>query len=164
MEYPDLFRKCIKIVLRNEGGSQLTNHPADPGGLTRYGICKRYYPNEDIENLTEERAIEIFYNDYWVPMNLEGIFNKNLVLQIFDFGVNAGTRRSAKMLQRLVGAWRDGIIGPKTRFLVNTYKGDLLSDFKQARVDYYVSLVDKNPAMRYFIRGWLNRVDQTYFI
>ena len=61
MDYPDIFNKCIKIILRNEGG--YVNHPSDPGGETNMGIAKRFYPNLDIENLTEEEAIKIYYED-----------------------------------------------------------------------------------------------------
>ena len=162
MEYPVLFEKCIKVVFKNEGG--YCWNKLDPGGETNMGICKKYYPDEDIKNLTKERAKEIYYWDYWEPMHLEGIYNQNLMLQVFDMGVNAGIKRSARILQKIVGAWRDGIIGQKTKFLVNTYKGDLLDDFKQARADYYVSLVDKNPSMRVFLKGWLQRIDNTFLI
>ena len=44
------FDKAFELVIGHEGG--LVDHPADPGGLTKYGISKRAYPNLDIRNLT----------------------------------------------------------------------------------------------------------------
>jgi lysozyme family protein len=42
-----------------------SNHPYDRGGETKYGISSRWYPDEDIQNLTRERANAILYRDYW---------------------------------------------------------------------------------------------------
>jgi lysozyme family protein len=50
MIYPDLFEKCITVVLLHEGG--YVNNPSDYGGETKYGIAKRFFPQEDIKNLT----------------------------------------------------------------------------------------------------------------
>ena len=39
----DTFPECLQLILAEEGG--LNNHRQDPGGLTRYGISQRSYPN-----------------------------------------------------------------------------------------------------------------------
>ena len=44
------FDHCITAILTEEGG--LVNHSRDPGGLTKYGISQRSYPNLDIQSLT----------------------------------------------------------------------------------------------------------------
>lgn len=157
----DLFNRCIKVVLENEGG--YVNHPNDPGGETNFGIAKKYYPDLDIKNLTRSAAIEIYFRDYWSPMNLTGIFDENLVLNIFDMGVNAGRKTAIKIIQRIIEAEPDGIIGPETEGLVNVYPDDLVPLYKQERKKYYFALARNNPDLQVFLTGWLNRIDNTYF-
>ena len=48
------FDDIIDIVIKHEGG--YVNDPTDLGGETKYGITKRFYPDVDIKNLTEEEA------------------------------------------------------------------------------------------------------------
>jgi lysozyme family protein len=161
MLYPEIFLKCISVVLKNEGG--YCWHKDDPGGETNMGICKRYYPNEDIKNLTRERAVQIYYTDYWRPMHLDKLKDENLILQVFDFGVNAGIKTSVKLLQEVIGTDSDGVIGPITAYLANNYKGDLLENFINARKDFYLNLVERKPRLEVFLRGWLHRINKTKF-
>lgn len=157
----------MEIILKNEGG--YINHPSDPGGETnmgsemKYGIARRFYPDEDIKNMTKERALAIYYKDYWLPMNLIKFVNKDLVLQVFDFGVNAGIRVSIKTLQRLVGVEDDGKIGKITTTVVNNVNYDIVDRFKQRRKLFYMSLATKKPQLEVFLKGWLRRVDKTKF-
>lgn len=157
----ELFEKCIEIVLKNEGG--YVNHPSDPGGETNFGIAKRFFPYEDIKNLTIERAKGLYYERYWLKMNLEGINSHEAVLQIFDFGVNAGTRRSIKKAQQIALVETDGYIGNDTIEAINNYKGDFVNDFKHTRKVYYEHLSDRKPELRVFLTGWLNRIEHTHF-
>lgn len=161
MTYPELFSRCIKVILRNEGG--YVNHPNDPGGETNFGIAKKFYPEEDIKNMTKERATYLYYKDYWTPMNLKGLQNEELVLQVFDFGVNAGIKTSIRMLQRLVGVTDDGIIGKITTKVVNDQPIELVDKFKMRRKIFYMNLAAKKPKLQVFLRGWLRRVDHTKF-
>ena len=63
------FNKIIYKVLEHEGG--YVNDKDDLGGETNYGITKRFYPNLDIENLSKQEAIDIYYDDYWIPSKAE---------------------------------------------------------------------------------------------
>jgi lysozyme family protein len=173
MNYPDVFNWCIKVILKNEGG--YGNHPADPGGETIYGIADAADGKKDglididrdgtgdvkVKDLTIDQAKEIYYKRYWLPMKVEGIKLPELALQVFDMGVNAGIGRSARILQRVVGAKEDGDIGPKTLSLIDGYQGDILEAFKQARKDFYLGLAKIKPDYQVFIAGWLHRVEQT---
>jgi lysozyme family protein len=161
VKYPEIFLACIEIVLKNEGG--YVNHPSDPGGETNMGIAKRFYPNEDIKNMTKERAIELYYRDYWLPMNLLKLKNRDLILQVFDFGVNAGIRRSIRFLQRLVQVTDDGIIGPVTINAINSQGPEIVEKFKNRRRIYYMNLAAQKPKLEVFLRGWLRRIDNTKF-
>ena len=57
------FDEIIEVTLHHEGG--YVHDPKDLGGETNYGIAKRFYPDVDIKNLTEEGAKEIYKKDYW---------------------------------------------------------------------------------------------------
>ena len=161
-----IFMKCINVVLKNEGG--LVDNPSDPGGLTNMGICRLFYPNLDIRNLTRDEVVEIYFNDYWLKMNLIDIFDENLILQIFDFGVNTRSKRygfntALKAIQRIVNAKQDGVVGSKTIGLINKSSNDLVSLYKQERRKYYYDLVRRKPKMKIFLNGWLRRVDHCKF-
>ena len=157
----ELFLKCIKIILKNEGG--YCWHKDDPGGETNFGITKARYPNLDIKNLTKEEATEIYYRDYWKPMKLNILNNEDLILHVFDMGVNAGIRTAIKLLQRLVGVTADGHIGLKTAGAVADYNGDVAEEYIKRRKLFYVTLVQEKPQLRVFIKGWLKRIEHTKF-
>lgn len=166
MAYIDIFNKCIQIVLKNEGG--YVNNPDDPGGETNMGIARLFYPDIDIKNLTRNKVIEIYHSDYWNKMNLIGINNEDLVLQIFDFGVNTrsvkyGFNTALKSIQRLVSVDTDGIIGPVTKKAINNTDFDLTILYKQERRKYYFDLARRSPKLEKFLSGWLKRIDNTHF-
>ena len=142
--------------MKYEGG--YVNDPDDPGGETKFGISKRAYPDEDIANLSEGRAMQIYYEDYYKKVNADKL-PERIAWQVFDFGVNAGVARSARMIQRLVGAYPDGKIGPTTIALVNRHKGEfpLHILFMSARIRHYLDLTEKNIRNMKYLRGWLLR-------
>jgi lysozyme family protein len=153
--------RCITVILNNEGG--YVNHPHDPGTETNFGITKKRYPQLDIRNITRNQAIEIYFRDYWTKMNLTGIYDENLILHLFDMGVNAGIRTAIKMVQRVVEAQADGITGPETNTLINDYEGDLVDIYKQERKKYYFTIARRRPDLQVFLSGWLNRIDRCKF-
>jgi lysozyme family protein len=54
MPYTWIFEDIVGAHIEIEGG--LVNDPLDPGGMTKYGISKRFNPDVDVENLTIEQA------------------------------------------------------------------------------------------------------------
>ena len=167
----NLFSKCINVVLSHEGGFQDSHRDLGNwiGGYqtgqlvgTKYGIAARFFPNVDIKNLTVERAKQIYFRYYWIPMNLDGICREASALEMFDFGVNAGKGRAIRAAQRLAGAVVDGICGENTRYAINNYPGDFVRDYKDTRREYYKYIATKRDN-HIFLIGWLNRVDSTKF-
>jgi len=161
-----LFLRCMKVILKNEGG--YVWHEDDPGGETNMGVARMFYPDLDIKNLNREQAIEIYYDDYWLPMNLSGIYDENLVLQIFDFGVNSRSKRygfntALKAIQRIVDVEQDGKIGPITKDAINNYVGDIVYLYINERKKYYFDLARRKPELQVFLTGWLLRADHTKF-
>lgn len=105
------FDEAVEIVLRHEGG--YVSHPRDPGGETNMGISRRAYPDEDIRNMTRDRAKSIYRADFWDRCQCDQL-PAPLRLHVFDAAVNSGTHRAAIWLQIAVGAKADGIIGART--------------------------------------------------
>jgi lysozyme family protein len=160
------FNKCLSVILHHEGG--FVNHPKDPGGATNLGVTKKVYEEwvghpvteQVMRKLTPQLVSSLYKVKYWNVLKCDDL-PAGLDLCVFDFGVNAGTGRSARYLQRLVGAREDGAIGPKTLSLVKalvTLKGgdNVVDEFQESRRVYYRKL----PTFSTFGRGWLRRVDE----
>lgn len=163
----DIASKCIAVTLQAEGGAAFSNDPDDFGGMTKFGISDMAdgirdgnYRGISIEHMTEDEAISIYRENYWVPMRLWRIDDPEMKLQLFDMGVNAGIRTAVKIIQRHLGLKEDGIIGPITAKTVNF--GFSVNGYKQLRKDYYTNLAWDKPKLKKYLQGWLNRVDRVH--
>ena len=94
------FYDSLKFTLSWEGG--YVNDPDDPGGETKWGIAKRFHPEEDIPNLTPERAAEIYYQDYWLPSGASEL-PIPLCTAVFDTAVLLGVSRATRWLSECEG-------------------------------------------------------------
>ena len=149
------FEKFIPIILKNEG--VLSDDVNDKGGLTKYGISQRAYPNLDIRNLTKAQAEAIYKRDYFDKCKCDLIEEELLALHLFDFAVNAGVARAIKKLQSLMILYADGIIGKDTIEHANSAKWG--NQFILLRKNYYKQIATGRNIT--FLKGWLNRVDNT---
>lgn len=154
----NLFPTAVDIVLRHEG--VLSDDASDRGGLTKYGISQKAYPDLDIRALTEEGAITLYRRDYW-DRNRCDAMPWAPALATFDAGVNQGVRTAAVLLQRALGMAPDGIIGPVTLAAVrHAETNDLLADYLSRRARRYAALARLVPDQRKFLRGWMKRLFQ----
>lgn len=138
-------QKLLDGLLEREGG--LVDHPQDPGGLTKFGISSKSYPEVDIRNLTKDDAKAIYRRDYLEKFRLHELSQEWNAEIVLDWLVNGG---SVKRIQRIVGVTPDGNIGPVTLRAID--KADPHYLLLQ-RLDYYLSLVP-HP----FLKGWVNRL------
>ena len=106
------FDLALGFVLHSEGGQ--ANDPADPGGLTRYGISARAHPTVDIARLTRDEAAQIYRVRYWQAAGCERLPNSYAVA-LFDGAVNHGVKRATRLMQKALGVAADGINGPRTQ-------------------------------------------------
>jgi len=155
------FDRFIEIILKNEGG--LVDDPDDAGGLTNMGITQKRYPQLDIKHLTVAQAKQIYYDDFFKPLNLHYIHNDLLALHIFDMAVNANRKVAVTLLQEILyGCKNDGVIGPVTAQAV--YYADtttnLVEAYKAKRIEYYYRISKKRNNAK-FLQGWVNRVSNT---
>jgi lysozyme family protein len=147
----DRFHRLVKIILEHEGGYVWDDN--DAGGETNYGISKRSYPDLDIKNLTKEKATAIYQFDYWSD-HFDNILSDRVALMLFDFGVNAGPTRAARLIQHIVGTVADGMVGPMTIKAINDYhQVRLVRDYGVRLALYYTSLGQES-----FVAGWLKRL------
>ena len=150
------FEEIVEGVLHREGG--YVNHPDDPGGETKYGIAKRSHPDEDIKNMTMDRAADIYEKDYWKPSKATSL-PKSMQECYFDMVVNMGQRRAVKILQEACnskgcGLVVDGLIGKKT--IAASKKIDV-TRLQVYRILYYTNLISRKPKLSSFIVGWIRR-------
>ncbi len=140
------------IIIHMEGGDKVIT---DSGGLTKYGVSQKSYPDVDIRNLTYEDAVDIFKEDYWYPARADQLPSP-LNLYVVDMAYNAGPRTSIKLLQRALGSVSvDGRWGPRTQAAVARYDVDALCVlFNTERVRSYMGMRNYDK----YGRGWLNRV------
>jgi lysozyme family protein len=152
------FDKAIIKTLKHEGGSEITNDPTDKGGLTKYGISQKAYPDLDIASLTEDKAKLIYKKDYWDAIKGDEIINLKVSQSIFDFAVNAGPKRSIILAQRASGVIDDGIVGKITLSEWNSVNPELfVRGFAIEKIKFYRDIVVSNHSQRKYIIGWINR-------
>lgn len=153
---------AIDLILAQEGG--YVDHPSDPGGCTNRGITIATYRAHvdphgtcaDLRAMSDDVARSIYAERYWSAVNADAL-PSGLDLVVFDFGVNAGPARAARMLQRILGVAEDGSIGPVT--LSAAFARDrenLIHDFSDDRLEYYKGL----KTWPVFGRGWTRRTEQ----
>ena len=157
----DWFGKAFEFTLGAEGG--YSNNVLDPGGETKFGICKRDHPKEDIKNLTIDRAKEIYYKNYWLPSyckELSDIGYPLVAFTLFDLSVNCGCKTAKILLQKAIGVEADGMIGKQTVNGLKLYKDlDMCNRLLDRRKEYYDLIISKNKKLEIFKNGWRARIN-----
>lgn len=143
-----MFEKLVSVILRHEGG--YVNDPDDLGGETNFGISKRYFPNVDIKNLTKDKAKEIYYNNFYVPMEIDKIQDVNLAMQYFDMGVNAGIKTAKRLMS-------------EAKEIKKNSNQSLTQIYKELRKKYYKDIAELRNNKK-FLKGWLNRVETSIIV
>jgi lysozyme family protein len=165
VSYPPAFERAVARVLANEGGYAC--NPADPGGETRFGICKREYPQVDITSLTREGAVAIYFRDWWLRYHYSDLPGP-IGAKLFDLAVNIGPEHAAHCLQRALRACgrrvdEDGLIGEETRTAAPAANQiALIAALRSEAAGYYRTLAASEHGRHgggasEFLNGWLNR-------
>jgi type VI secretion system secreted protein VgrG len=159
-----------ECVRDGQGRVIAENDPDDPGGVTKYGIDRSAHQNlsaDDIRNLTEDQAVEIYFTGEW-PNSHANQLAFPLGEIAFDMTILDGRGRAMRALQSacgLTGAAVDGGWGPTTLDAATKTAedpdqlmraADRMLDWRAAR---YHNLVEDNPKLGKFLKGWLNRTN-----
>jgi len=159
------FTACLADVLVHEGG--YVDHPKDPGGATNLGITHKTLarwrkvspftslPKSEVKALTKVSVAPIYRAYYWDEVRGDDLPG-GLDAAVFDYAVNSGPGRAAKLLQRLVGVAQDGVIGSQTLAAVGkvTNLASLINAYCDARLAFLRGL----STFPNFGRGWTSRV------
>ncbi|MDG6094241.1 hypothetical protein LOC54_03785 [Acetobacter sp. AN02] len=127
------FNACLDFVRTAEGG--YSSDPKDPGNWitpgkgqpkqfvgSRYGVSAPVlaawlHPQPVTADMMRTLDVDTFgaiaRSRYWNPLSASA-FPAGIDLMLFDFGWNCGVGSSAILLQRMVGALPDGVIGRRT--------------------------------------------------
>jgi lysozyme family protein len=160
----DNFDECLRLVLGAEGG--YVDDPDDAGGPTKFGITlatlqdwRRHKGSEkpvtakDVQELGRDEACEIYRSNYWNPLRCSDM-PRGVDLLVFDFGVNAGARRSAEVLQKVVGVEQDGSVGPITIHAIGAMSPiKIIHEFSARKLELYATFA----GFAKFGKGWTNR-------
>jgi lysozyme family protein len=169
------FNISLQKTLAHEGG--YSNDPDDAGGKTYKGISRTNHKNwygwilidkykkqsgfpASLDKDSElAKQVEQFYQaNFWIPLNADRINNQTVADSIFDFAVNAGIQTSIHLVQSIVEADIDGIIGTQTLDKLNTSNPThFLTDFTLAKIAHYISVIKKRPTNKKYLYGWIIR-------
>src|SRR3954453_2993183 len=113
------YDEALRRVLVHEVG--YSNHPSDPGGPTNWGItihdARAHWKKEataaDVRSMPVGGAKDIYRSKYWDAMRCDDL-PAGVDYAVFDYGVNSGIARAARVLQQLVGTSVDGEVDPDT--------------------------------------------------
>ena len=153
-----------EYIIPNEGG--LSDKPNDRGKLTKFGISKNTYPNEDILNLTRERANAIIYRDFYkwnglnkLPYPIRGF--------VVDYGMPSSPLNAIKTVHKVLGLPPNGnIIGSATMEKLKNFSQQdyekFLEQYKQNMLEHYNNIVKKDPTQKENLEGWLNRANRAH--
>ncbi len=108
----ETFDKALQQVLKVEGG--YSNDRLDSGGATNYGITEAVARASGytgpMNRISLDLAKQIYRAGYWNTMQLDAIVRAgcpDLAVELFCSGVNVGTGRAGRWLQRSLNVLND---------------------------------------------------------
>lgn len=151
-------------VFKDEGG--FSNHPADHGGATKYGITKttlseyrkRTVTIDEVKALTQDEAKAIYHAWYWNDVGLDKIKNKAIATCIFDTGILIGPKGAINFAHLAANqcAIKDLTIADLKSS--DTYK--FLSHYRDLLKARFDSIVASDSSQLVFYTGWMNRANR----
>lgn len=161
----DLAHMVITGLISREGG--FSDHPADRGGPTKYGITHRTLAKwrgvasvtkDDVRNMPESEARAIYRKWYIEDPGFLAVTDYALLELLVDIGVNHGQGDAVRWLQRALNVQVDGVIGDITRAaLARENSAVLYKNVIVARMRDYARILRANPSQREFAAGWMAR-------
>lgn len=155
-EGDELYCDLVKLVINSEG--RYSNHPADPGGPTMFGVAWNYNATilkfmgvKDVRDLTIEQAKQIYYTKYWLSSDAHKVPHKALAYIHFDCAINCGVGAAKGFLERLSEKpWNFTSVGRANLALwIRLYL-----EYSSFRIVYYTHCKNRKS----FLEGWMNRM------
>lgn len=159
-----VFDKAFSHTMQFEGG--YVHDRNDPGGETKYGISKRQFPRLNIKDLSIAQAKDIYYDHYWKNYFWSDLKDYDRVaMKLFDMGVNMGPGTATILFKRaIVGLSGTTLPGGRRSSLTEAlrrlkqYREDaVLDSLVEVMLDRYKRIIERNPRMGRYRRGWFRR-------
>jgi lysozyme family protein len=174
--------QLIDEVIGREGG--YSNHPADRGGATRWGVteavARAHGYRGDMRSFPREEAVAVYRRLYWIRPGFDQIAMRapHVAAELFDTGVNMGPGTATGFLKRTLNALNRGevdyddigtapIIDAATLTALDAFMAKrgttgeiiLLKALEALQGERYLRLAETRPANEAFLYGWLaNRI------
>ncbi len=171
----DRFKKAMPFIFEHEG--KYNNHIEDKGGATNWGVSLRLLESLhkdidgdgdvdlfDIKALSKEEAEQIYFDNFWKPL-YDRVIYEYLAIKMFDTGINMGTLKSNKILQRALNNLGsnlkdDGIIGQQTLSeLIKYSENSIINEYCREQKEVYAAIILRDPTQVKFKNGWNKRAD-----
>ena len=138
------FDQAYQLIRKREGG--YSNHPADRGGETIFGVSSKWFPDDfnTIKSLVDagktdeaEAYTQGFYKtNFWEPLGADQL-SPEIAPLAFDAAVNHGVGAAKKMIEQS---------GGDPQAIINQ------------RRDLYSNIIENDPSQAAFQDGWENRM------
>lgn len=171
------FNAAVSNLLALEGGS--SNHSADKGGTTNYGISLRFLKmlpradgditgdghvdRNDIEHLKPSNAVHFYRKFFWAAYKIDRIKSEEVAIKSLDIFVNMRGATAALVHQRAANDLGadievDGILGSKSFKAINELdENQYLTCLRYQAWRVYQSIMKEDPTQEVFRRGWQSR-------
>jgi len=171
--------QLIDEVIVREG--DYSNHPADRGGPTRFGVTELVARANgytgDMKVFPRDRAVSIYRATYWTRPSFDQVaaLAPLVAAELFDTGINMGVTVAAGFLQRALNVLNrgatdypdmiaDGQIGPVTLFALRAFLAKrgaagervLVKALDALQGERYIQLAEARPANEAFVYGWIS--------
>lgn len=171
-------KTMIEATIGKEGG--YSNHPADKGGPTRWGITERVARANgykgDMRDLPRETAVAIYRSEYAIRPGFAAVAEISPAVgeELFDTGVNMGVAVPSIWFQQALNAFNnggalyadireDGDVGPGSLAAFRAYRkargaeadGVMLKALNALQGARYIELSRSRAANEAFTYGWL---------
>jgi lysozyme family protein len=168
----------IEGVIGREGA--YSNHPADTGGATRWGVtvavARAHGYTGDMRSFPRDEAVSVYRRLYWLKPGFHRVAEilPRIAAELFDTGVNMGPATATGFLRRALNALNRGArdyfdvptTGPVDQDLLTALsaflakrgasgEGVLLKAIEALQGERYVRLAETRPANEAFLYGWL---------
>ncbi len=172
-KYPENFYDAANFVFWVEDKSGKGIVTTDTGGLTKWGISQKAYPDLDIANLSIDKAIEI-YHDRFVASKADRLPNPVSVLY-YSMSFNSGNLTAVQLLQAAMNNLlpnelkliEDGVWGSKTDIALDWIKANVtvqnfLDEMVLRSFIFYITLSNKyrgqSQPWKPYLLSWMNRM------
>lgn len=177
-----LIETLIDGVIGREG--EYSNHRADRGGETRWGItesvARAHGFRGSMRDFPREEAVIIYRRLYWIKTGFEEVATRapQLAAELFDTGINMGPVVAIGFFKRALNALNRGetdysdigttpLIDAPTLAALEAFiakrgaggEAVLLKAVEALQGERYLHLAEARPANEAFLYGWLkNRI------